>query len=38
MKLEGVKSVTDLHVWALGGNKNILTAHITIENPADNEI
>jgi Co/Zn/Cd efflux system component len=38
MKVEGVKSVTDLHVWALGGNKNILTAHILIENPGDKEI
>jgi cation diffusion facilitator family transporter len=28
MKVKGVKAVPDLHVWALAGNKNVLTAHI----------
>lgn len=28
MQVQGVKAVADLHVWALAGNKNILTAHI----------
>jgi cation diffusion facilitator family transporter len=28
MEVEGVQAVTDLHVWSLAGNKNILTAHI----------
>ena len=38
MSVKGVKAVTDFHVWALAGNKNILTAHILIEEPMDSEI
>jgi cation diffusion facilitator family transporter len=30
LSVQGVTQVTDIHVWALGGNKNVLTAHITV--------
>ena len=38
MSVSGVKAVTDLHVWALAGNKNVLTAHIKIAEAKDEEI
>lgn len=38
MTVSGVKAVTDLHVWALAGNKNVLTAHIKIAEAKDEEI
>ena len=31
MGVKGVRRVDDIHVWALAGNKNVLTAHIYIE-------
>jgi zinc transporter 2 len=30
MEVEGIHSVSDLHIWALSGGKNVLTAHIFI--------
>ena len=38
LSVQGVTQVTDIHVWALGGNKNVLTAHITVAQPKDEEI
>jgi len=33
----GVHSVNDLHVWALAGGKNVLTAHIFL-NKCDSDV
>jgi solute carrier family 30 (zinc transporter), member 2 len=38
LSVHGVTQVTDLHVWALAGNKNVLTAHISVAEPKDSEI
>ena len=28
LKVDGVHSVNDLHIWCLAGGKNVLTAHL----------
>ena len=30
MKVKGIRKIRDLHVWALSGGKNVLTAHVYI--------
>ena len=33
LKIKGVITIHDLHVWALTQNKNALTVHIESRNP-----
>ena len=37
-KIRGVNSVDDLHVWAVAGGKNFLTAHIRLQQAGLEEI
>jgi Co/Zn/Cd efflux system component len=30
-RIEDVKYVEDMHVWALAGSKNIMTVHVTLK-------
>jgi zinc transporter 2 len=38
LKVQGVKSVDDLHVWMLAGSKNAMTCHIKLKKVNDTEI
>ena len=40
IKLEGVKSIKDIHIWSLDGEHNIMTLHLENENSPniDNQV
>ena len=37
LKIDGVKSIHDLHIWTLDGEKHIMTVHIVSGLPLDSE-
>ena len=37
MKVKGVESIEDFHLWAVSGDKNFLTAHIKLDEEIKNE-
>ena len=37
LRIDGVSKIDDFHCWSIAGGKNILTAHICLEDSDDEE-